>query len=245
LSIENARLYSERERIAHTLQTRLLPERLPDVPGIELAARYRAAGELIEVGGDFYDVCPGAGGSWVLFVGDVSGKGAEAAAATAMIRFTLRAAAHTESSPAGMLASLNEAMDEGGQFCTVALASLRGATMTLALGGHPPALVLHPDGTVDEVGRFGTIIGSVDEALVHDVDVELSPGDTVLLYTDGVIEGGSLHGALGEAGLAEILKVMADRPVDALVDGIIEAAVQVQDGAPGDDIALLAFRVRG
>jgi serine phosphatase RsbU (regulator of sigma subunit) len=245
LSIENARLYTERVNIAHTLQTRLLPDRLPDVPGVDLAARYRAAGELLEVGGDFFDVCPGVDGSWVLFVGDVSGKGAEAAAATAMIRFTLRAAAHAETSPAGMLGALNEAMEEGGLFCTVALGRLHEGRLTLSLGGHPPAYVLRADGTVEEAGRYGTVMGSVDDALVHDVEVPLGPGDTVLLYTDGVIEGGSAQGALGEDGLQELLRSLTGEPVQAIVDRVVDEAVRVQNGVPRDDIALLALRVRG
>ena len=93
MAIDNARLYTERSRIAHTLQAKLLPDRLPAIPGTRLAARYRAAGELNEVGGDFYDVFARPGGGWALVVGDVSGKGAEGAALTALARYTLRAAA--------------------------------------------------------------------------------------------------------------------------------------------------------
>jgi PAS domain S-box-containing protein len=113
VAIDNARLYTERSRIAHTLQARLLPDRLPDVRGLEIAARYRAAGELNEVGGDFYDVFERGDGSWGLVVGDVSGKGAEAAAVTALARYTLRAVAR-DGSPADGLVRLNEAMVSDG-----------------------------------------------------------------------------------------------------------------------------------
>src|SRR5204863_3225944 len=110
VAIDNARLYTERSEIAHALQAKLLPERLPAIPGARLAARYRAAGELNEVGGDFYDVFPRAEGEWALVVGDVSGKGPEAAAVTALARYTLRAGALDDDAPGKALRRLNVAM---------------------------------------------------------------------------------------------------------------------------------------
>ena len=109
-SIDNARLYTERTHIAHTLQARLLPARLPEIPGAVLAARYRAAGELNEVGGDFYDVFPRSADEWAMVVGDVSGKGPEAAAVTALARYTLRAGALDDDAPEKALRRLNVAM---------------------------------------------------------------------------------------------------------------------------------------
>ena len=155
-AIDNARLYTERTHIAHTLQARLLPARLPEIPGAVLAARYRAAGELNEVGGDFYDVFPRSSAEWAMVVGDVSGKGPEAAAITALARYTLRAGALDDDAPEKALRRLNVAMrthDDSAQFATAALAYLSTAgdgqiNVRLSLAGHPPAMVVRHDGTV-------------------------------------------------------------------------------------------------
>ena len=154
MAIDNARLYTERSRIAHTLQVKLLPERLPEIPRALMAARYRAAGELNEVGGDFYDVFQRSPAEWALVVGDVSGKGAEAAAVTALARYTLRAAALEAAPPSGALQRLNTAMlyDDTSQFATVVMAYLSSGPngsidLRLALAGHPPPAVVRRDGT--------------------------------------------------------------------------------------------------
>jgi sigma-B regulation protein RsbU (phosphoserine phosphatase) len=162
-----------------------------------------------------------------------------------MVRFTLRAAAHAEDSPAKMLHALNEAMERGGQFCTVALVRLCRSVLTIALGGHPPAYLVRAGGEVSERGTYGTVIGSVENPRFTDVDLELSPGDSLFLYTDGVIEGGSSHGALGEEGLQRLLAETAGQHIDAIVDRIVDASIAVQDGLPRDDIAVLGFRFRG
>ena len=167
LSVDNARLYTERSAIAHTLQAELLPSRLPDIPGVRVAVRYRAAGELNEVGGDFYDVFERRDGGWAFEIGDVSGKGAEAAAVTALARHTVRTASLQPASPRELLETLNDALlvqRAGSEFCTVCLARLsldgdgRGR-LTVALGGHPPALVLRADGSVEALGEPGTLLG--------------------------------------------------------------------------------------
>ncbi len=169
VSIENSRLYTERTRIAHTLQVRLLPDRLPEIPGVVLAARYRAAGELNEVGGDFYDVFPRSESEWALVVGDVSGKGAEAAAITALARYSLRTAAMEEGAPSDALRRLNQAMlsDGTSQFATVVLAYISAAAgsgldVRVALGGHPPPLVLRADGGIETPGRYGVLLGTLE-----------------------------------------------------------------------------------
>ena len=183
MAIENSRLYTERTRIAHTLQVRLLPERLPEIPGVVLAARYRAAGELNEVGGDFYDVFPRSETDWALVVGDVSGKGAEAAAITALARYSLRTAAMEEGAPSDALRRLNQAMvgDGSTQFATVVLAYIsagdgrRPGRPRVALGGHPPPLVLRTDGRIDAPGRYGVLLGMLDDPHLHDRDVHARP----------------------------------------------------------------------
>jgi PAS domain S-box-containing protein len=254
LSVDNARLYTERSAIAHTLQAELLPSRLPAIPGVRVAVRYRAAGELNEVGGDFYDVFERRGGSWAFEIGDVSGKGAEAAAVTALARHTVRTASLQPSTPAELLETLNDALlvqRAGAEFCTVCLASLElrpegggaGGTLTVALGGHPPALVLRRDGTVEPVGQAGTLLGVFADPHLHEVDTELEPGDTVLLYTDGVTEAGPAGEEIGDDGLAQILAGLRGLSPDEIVDAVEQAAVDAQDGKPRDDIALVAFAV--
>jgi len=251
VAIDNARLYTERSRIAHTLQAKLLPDRLPAIPGTRLAARYRAAGELNEVGGDFYDVFPRPGGGWALVVGDVSGKGAEGAALTALARYTLRAAALEPGPPSRALRRLNATMlaeSETSEFVTVVLAYVIPASdgalrATVALGGHPPPLVLHPDGQVDDPGRFGAILGVIHDPPLPDREFSLAPGDTMVLYTDGVTEAGPRTAPIGEHGLAELLSAHAGADPGRLLDAVEEAVVTAQPGEPRDDIALLALAV--
>jgi serine phosphatase RsbU (regulator of sigma subunit) len=248
MAIDNARLYTERSRIAHTLQVKLLPERLPDIARTSMAARYRAAGELNEVGGDFYDVFERSATEWALVVGDVSGKGAEAAAVTALARYTLRAAALDEGPPSTALRRLNTAMlyDDTSQFATVVMAYLSAGTghgldVRVALAGHPAPAVLRRDGSVEMVGRYGTMAGIRADIDVHDVDVHLEAGDVLLLYTDGVTEAGARHEPFGEDGLVSVLADLAGQTPQSVVDAVERAVVAAQPGDPRDDIALLAI----
>jgi PAS domain S-box-containing protein len=250
IAIENARLYTERSRIAHALQVKLLPERLPAIPGALLAARYRAAGELNEVGGDFYDVFPRSEREWAMVVGDVSGKGAEAAALTALARYTLRVAAMDHDRPSAALRRLNAAMldqEDPSEFLTavaVYLAAQDGGQrmhVRVALGGHPPALVLRTDGRVEAVGTYGTMLGLRGDVALHDADAVLERGDLLLLYTDGVTEAGPRSAPFGDAGLRGMLPSVAGRRPQEVVDAVERAVLHAQQGQPRDDIALLAL----
>jgi serine phosphatase RsbU (regulator of sigma subunit) len=247
-AIDNARLYTERTRIAHTLQRRLLPQRLPEIEGVALAARYRAAGELNEVGGDFYDVFPRGPGAWTLVVGDVTGKGAEAAAVTALARYTLRAGAAEDGEPAKALTRLNAAMraDEGtARYATAVLAHLDTAggrvQVRLALAGHPPALVIRAGGALEAVGDPGTMLAVLAQPRFVEARVALDEGDVLLLYTDGVTEAGPRDRQFGNDGFRELLMTLAGEPPDRVVDAVEAAVVDLQDGHPRDDIALLAL----
>jgi serine phosphatase RsbU (regulator of sigma subunit) len=251
VSIENSRLYTERTRIAHTLQVRLLPDRLPEIPGVVLAARYRAAGELNEVGGDFYDVFPRSESEWALVVGDVSGKGAEAAAVTALARYSLRTAAMEEGAPSAALRRLNQAMlsDGSSQFATVVLAYISAAAdggldVRVSLGGHPPPLVLRADGGIETSGSYGVLLGMLEDPALHDRGLALHRGDAMLLYTDGVTEAGSRDRPLGEHGLRDLVSRLREREPEQIVDAVEQAVVAAQTGEPRDDIALLALTVR-
>jgi serine phosphatase RsbU (regulator of sigma subunit) len=251
-AIDNARLYTEHTHIAHTLQARLLPARLPDVPGAVLAARYRAAGELNEVGGDFYDVFPRSEAEWAMVVGDVSGKGPEAAAVTALARYTLRAGALEDDAPGKALRRLNGALrthDDTAQYATAALAYLSTAEqglirVRLALAGHPPAMVVRTDGAVDAAGSFGDMLALDGEPTFRETELRLGPGDVLLLYTDGVTEAGPRDRPFGEFGFTELLGGLAGAAPQAVVDAVEEAVIEAHGGEPRDDIALLGLALQ-
>jgi serine phosphatase RsbU (regulator of sigma subunit) len=248
LALDGAQLAARQTRVATELQAGLLPPVLPSVPELELAARYRAAGAGSDVGGDFYDAFA-ADGDWVLVIGDVAGKGPAAAAITGLARHTLRAAARYESDPADALAALNDAMLQqlaGQRHCTAALVRVHvgetGARADVRCAGHPPALLLHPGGEVEPVGRPGHPLGILDTPTFRDDTALLAPGDILVLYTDGVTEAGGGDGGLGEDGLAEVVSG-GDGLAPAALLSRIEAAV-AERGSVRDDIALLAARVR-
>ena len=179
-AIDTARLYQDRDQVARTLQRSLLPPDLPDVPGVELAAVYHPAGGGGDVGGDFYDAFETGEGDLFLAIGDVCGKGAPAAALTGIARHTVRAAAVRERSPRVILRTLNQALLRQAierRFCTVALGRLEtttaGARLTICCGGHPPPLMIRRDGTVEEAGLPGTLLGIYEQVQLSDLTVEL------------------------------------------------------------------------
>ena len=190
--IENSRLNEERERLARTLRESLLPPRLPDLAGAEVAARFHPAVGLNDVSGDFYDVFAIDTFDWVIAIGDVSGRGVEAAATTALARHTIRAAAIHGATPAAALAVLNDALlaqPPQMRLCSAAIGSLAigsaGARLTIANGGHPVPLHLHADGMVEPIDGSGTLLGVVEEAQLGVADVNLAIGDSVVFYTTG------------------------------------------------------------
>lgn len=251
LHIENSRLYTERSHIAATLQRSLLPAVLPSVPHLEVAARYRAAGEQNEVGGDFYDVFPSQDGVWTAVIGDVSGKGAEAAALTALTRHTLYAASMRDSAPARNLAFLDEVMRRrahaAASFSTVLLARVcpaaESTAITLGSGGHPPALILRQDGRVDRVELRGTLVGVLEEARFEEREERLAPGELLLLYTDGAVELRRRDMSFGERELERVLREHAGMPAEQVVDAVARRVDELQDGSLRDDMALLALRM--
>ena len=250
MAVDNARLFAERAYIARTLQQSLLPAELPDIPGIEAAARFRPTGQGNEVGGDFYDLFESGGRGWTVVMGDVCGKGPDAAAVTALARYTLRAAAMRERLPSRSLALLNEAMlrqRDDRRFCTVAYAYLEpmsvGARIGFASGGHPLPLLLRADGSVQAVGEPGSLLGVLPDPTFEDRSLSLAPGDALVFYTDGVIEGRGSNGPLDEVGLAQLVASCAGDGADAIAARVEDAAVAAQDGSPRDDIAVLVLRV--
>jgi PAS domain S-box-containing protein len=248
LAIDNARLYTEQQHVARTLQESLLPSVLPQIDGAEIRARYHAAGEAVRVGGDFYDVFEMGDGIGIV-MGDVCGKGPEAAALTALARYTVRATTLNEQTPDRVLHVLNDAIrsqTDDDRFCTVVMARYQPATRTLTLssGGHPPPLVLRANGIVEPAAVAGTLIGPFEEIELSNTDIVLEPGDAIVFYTDGVTEARTDDGQiLGEAGLRGLLEELAGHDASWIAASIERAAIDFQDGAPKDDIAVLVLKV--
>jgi len=250
VAISNAQLYVRERTISRTLQRSLRPGALPPVHGLSAAVRFRPAGEGIELGGDFYDLFRAGDGAWTALIGDVQGKGPDAAAVTALARHTMRAAAAYESRPSGVLGLLHKALrdqagDEG-RFCTVCYAHLRVGrdqiALELACGGHPLPLVVHPDGRVTPVGRLGTLLGSDIEPLLTDVAVTLGARELLVLYTDGVTEvRRRRQEVFGHRELVALLETCAGLPPDAVADRVEAAVLTASEGRLRDDMAILAF----
>ena len=254
IAVDNARLFSERTHIARTLQESLLPPELPQPPGLDVAARFRAAGEGYEVGGDFYDVFDVGSSRWAAVIGDVCGKGPEAAAITALARYTLRATAMTEQVPSRILATLNEAMlrqREDRRFSTVLYAAIdspgngNGVHVRFSSGGHPLPLVLRAGGDAVEVGTPGTLLGIVADPELRDEDISLRPGDAVVLYTDGVTDASAPDHVHEPEELAEALRGRRYESADSIAERLLDIALDSGNGGavPRDDIAILVIKV--
>ncbi len=234
--------------LARTLQQTLIPPSAPDVPGLDVAAVYRPAGNGEEVGGDFYDIFQISDREWFVAIGDVCGKGVEAAVVTALARYTVRAAAVRFPDPGQSLEMLNEVLlhHETDRFCTVAAVRLRqqgGSWLaTTATGGHPLPLLVREGASVTSVGEPGSLMGVVDDPVLRDTQVALRPGDTLVLFTDGVTEGRRGAQFFGEARLeAAVLRHAGS--ASAVAEGLLAELLEFQDDRPRDDIAVVVVRV--
>jgi serine phosphatase RsbU (regulator of sigma subunit) len=219
---------------------------------VETAARFRPAQRGLEVGGDFYDVFETHGGSWAIVVGDVCGKGPEAAAVTALARYTLRALASVEQSPSRILTLLNEALlteHPAAEFCTAAYARIDyrddGVRLTTCAAGHPLPLLLRADGTVEPVGRPGLLLGVQDDPELQDYAAEIGPGDALMLYTDGLTDAYAPASMLDADDLASVLGSCAGRSAAAIADCVERVALDHDRQQPRDDIALVVVRLTG
>lgn len=238
---------NDRARVAEVLQQSLLPPSLPAISGFSLAARYRAGVEI--VGGDFYDVLPLGEDRWAFIVGDICGRGADAARLTALARHSLRVAIMLGQSPAEALHTLNQALrnEEDRRFCTALCAILTrdssGAEVTLGIGGHPPPMIIGPGGIVSELPPSGTLLGLFADARFTESTLHLGFGDTLVAYTDGVTEArrdGRLYGA---ARLRRLLGGLPGASPKEVVDAVVEAVADFDESARRDDLALLAIAV--
>src|SRR5688572_6466957 len=238
--------------VARTLQASLLPPHLPEIFGMEVAARYRPADHNFEVVGDFYDLFEVGEEGWGVVIGDVCGKGVEAAGLTALARHTVRAAAMRERLPSRILGVLNDAVlraDTGERFCTAVFALLvpdgDGMACTVAVGGHPQPLVLRADGTVEAVGGLGTLLGSWPDPELVDEGTTLGIGEALVLYTDGALE--ARHGGeqLGEERLRELVAGCVGLRADDIAEAVAQGVAAFEAGTAGDDLAVVVLRVPG
>lgn len=230
-------------RIAAVLQRTLLPEELPAVPGIAIAARYVPAADEADVGGDLYDALPLPDGRLAIAIGDVAGKGLAAAVLAGRVRSALRAYAHDDPRPSVVLGRLNRLLDQGeaAPLVTLSYAVLDPARHELrwASAGHLPPLVLGPDG----LAEYGPVTGDAPLAAVPGADfaeqtVTVAPGDRILVFTDGLVER---RGAGLADALEHVRRVAAGAPADA--GALVEAALAAPRGGARDDVAVLAVAV--
>ncbi|GIG39688.1 PP2C family protein-serine/threonine phosphatase [Cellulomonas phragmiteti] len=235
--------------LAQTLQQTLIPPTPPQVPGLDVAAAYRPAGDGRHVGGDFYDVFQVATDDWVVVLGDVQGKGVEAAVVTALARHTVRAAAVDHDAPRQVLHTLDQVLRGAAtdRFCTAVLARLRRTDGTwrasVACAGHPLPLLRPSAGHPAPVGRHGPLLGVFPQPVFSDTEVTLAPGDTLVLFTDGVTEGRHRRGEL--YGNDRLAAVVAEHrgPAADVTDAILADVLRYQSGDARDDIAVVTVAV--
>ncbi len=259
--VDNARLFHEQSVVARALQDSLLPGRLPDIPGIELGARYRAAGRGLDVGGDFYDAFASDTNWWIVAVGDVCGHGVEAAATTGLVRHTIRAAAFDGVMPSTLLRRLNEMLLRNAaeraevgddelpvtpRFCTVLVGAVQptdnGVDLILCSAGHPLPLVRRRVGGVVPVGTPGTLLGVTDQVSLSDAVVHLDPGESLVCYTDGLTDRRQGRQVFGDEGVVKALYQGKGLDADALAGHIASKALGFVDDDPADDMAVLTLR---
>ena len=247
VAIGRARDAQARARRLAELQSSLLPRALPDVPGLRAAVSFHPEERGSEIGGDFYDLFSLPGDAWGLVVGDVCGHGAEAAAVTALTRHTTRTIARLQRSAARVLSIVNDELraSDHERFCTALYGRLEpvadGVVVTLACGGHPPPLVRRASGAIETVRVRGPMLGAFADAVFPETIVELAPGDTLLLYTDGLVERNPR--VSGEGGLRRLVGTLAAGEVDELVAELEGRALGTPPQPLPDDAALLAIQV--
>lgn len=247
VALDNARLYEQQRDIAGVLQGALVPRDLMEVPGAEVAARHRAGMQGTEVGGDFYDLFE-VGGHWMAVVGDVCGKGPEAAALTALARHTLRATARL--GPAGAVARVHEAIKASGEYtyCTLCCAELRpgpgGIAVIVTTAGHPEPRVVSKDGSVRRLDVTGPLVGALDEPSFRAQELTLEPGSTLFICSDGIPEARHDGDFFGDHRLEALLGALADQNPAGLLERLEEEVIRFVAGSPRDDLAMFALRVK-
>ncbi|GIF49279.1 hypothetical protein Afe04nite_38180 [Asanoa ferruginea] len=254
-ALDAAVLYRDQAEVAETLQASLAPTEPPAVGGVQWGAAYRPAQSSLRIGGDFYGAHQMPDGGALFYLGDVSGKGVDAAVFTGQIRQGIQALRRIEADPARLLSLLNDAVLETsrshgqGRFATMVLGRAHsthsgGLSLTLASGGHLPPIVLRSDGSVETVDLRGMLIGVVPDPRIATVTVQLAPGETCVLFSDGVTEarGGVRGDQFGAARLVDALTGCQRMPAPAVAERVEQVIGDWLGGRNHDDIAVLAVR---
>jgi phosphoserine phosphatase RsbU/P len=254
LAIDNARAHGERTQIAQDLQRALLPSALPVAFGLEFGAEYVPASTGSEVGGDFYDVVQIRRNRWLVSIGDVCGKGTQAAAVTGVVRDVVRALVRDNRSLPRTLQALNRTLlgeDDPNRYCTVATAIVTRPEVLdgrpvldvqLCLAGHDRPIMLRPDGTTLPVGEYGTAVGLLENIDVAEVRVTLRPGEALVFFTDGVTERRHGREQYGVRRLRRELRSLVGHPARVMAARVRSAVLAFSPEPPRDDIAVLVLR---
>ncbi len=268
-AVDNARLFRQQVEVASALQAGLLPPELPNIDGIELGSSYRAARAGLEVGGDFFDLVPNPDGGWTIIIGDVCGKGAEAANVTGVVRAVLRLLAGQRNNLPDIMMDLNRALRDAGhpnsagqgRFCTLAVAELRPPdvlvsagsdpaavtqrTISICMAGHPLPIVVRANGTAMFVAEPGTLLGVLDDHDVAfpEVQVALAAGDALILYTDGVVEARRGRELFGDERLLTAVRGCAGMSAQGIADRVRASADRFAGGRLRDDVAVVVARI--
>ncbi len=252
LAIDNARLYALQKTVADTLQTAIRPPAVPAIPGVDLAAVYEPAGEGIQAGGDVYDVVPYGEGVWLAFIADVSGTGPVAASLAAFVRHTIRALTLLHPPMPAMVELLDRAWvayAASDQLCTVCLVRVeprRDRTrLAICCAGHPPPYLRTAAGEVVPIGDPGPMIGIDSGAAWGEVECDLTPGDTLMLYTDGAVEARHAGTSYGEDRLLALLQGPDPGSAAGLARAVRQSVLEFTEGSFADDVALLVIRATG
>ena len=250
LAIDNARIHSDRQQIAQAFQNALLPSALPQATGIAFAAEYVPASTGTDVGGDFYDVLELDDGRYSVSIGDVCGKGAQAAAVTGLVRDVLRVMMRDNRPLPRTLELLNRTLleqPEEGRYATLATAMVQPlrddgrVELSLVLSGHERPLLLHVDGKCEYIGNLGTAVGLLPEVLVNPIEVVLEPGEALVFYTDGVTERRDGDELFGHAGICRSLRPLAGYPARAIAARLRTDVLNHSEEDPRDDMAVLVI----
>jgi serine phosphatase RsbU (regulator of sigma subunit) len=243
VAVDNARLHARLADAAETLERSLLPDKLPDIPGWDVASLYiPVSSELrMDVGGDFFELFTVAGRPFVI-IGDVEGKGVTAATLTALMRYGASFAARSKPEPAAILEQLDEGLRHHVReaTCTALCARLEPDRVLFSSAGHPPALLLSPTGGEREVPEPGPLLGAFGDARWRQHEVPIAPGELVLLYTDGVTDTLG-RGRLGRGRLRALLAEYADRGPQVLLEQLERVLRESGRGGRWDDLAALAL----
>jgi serine phosphatase RsbU (regulator of sigma subunit) len=249
LAMRAERMFRHSKEVASALQASVLPRRLRQIPGVEVAASHVPATTAQDAGADFYDVYPAQDG-WGISIGDVCGKGRDAAAVTAAARHAIRVLAHWDRDPARILRKANEIMMEeefGGRFVTASVAHLRwrdgGWRVLLGSAGHPWPVLIKPDGRTERLQGSGLPLGIFPDAEASAQEVELVPGDLLFFFSDGLTSACGPDMLYFDDRLTDELAALAGQPADRVVGRVREVVLEFCRGQLRDDVTMLALRV--